>query len=61
MAHQRLPTRDDMEEMSNLAGHSDYELGGPDTMEDNGDDDGKTSAPYNTNDPLADYIMNVYR
>ena len=60
MAHQRLPTRDDMEEMDTLR-HADFEMGGgPDTM-DGTEDDEKTSAPCNTNDYYADYIMNIYR
>lgn len=54
--------RDEMEEMQDLAGHCDYELGGPDTMDSNQDDDDrKSAAPFNTNDPNADYIMNLYR
>lgn len=36
-------------------------MGGPDTMDDKEDDDGKTSAPFNTNDYWADYIVQVYR
>lgn len=54
--------RDEMEEMQDLAGHCDYELGGPDNNDDTQDDDDrKSSAPFSTNDPNADYIMNVYR
>ena len=52
-----MPTRDDMEEMDNLA---DFEMGGPDTM-DGKEDDEKSSAPFNTNDKLADQIMHYYR
>ena len=48
-----------MEEMDTLR-HADFEMGGPDNM-DNNDDDEKSSAPYNTNDYYADWIMNVYR
>jgi len=55
-----LPTRDDIEEMDNLAGTVDFEMGGPDSM-DGKDDDEKNSAPFCTNDPYADYIMKVYR
>ena len=46
--------------MDNLAGNVDFEMGGPDTM-DGKDDDEKTSAPFNTNDYYADYIMSLYR
>lgn len=35
-------------------------MGGPDTMDDK-EDDGKSSAPFNTNDYWADYIMQIYR
>ena len=46
-----------MEEMDNLA---DFEMGGPDSM-DGKEDDEKSSAPFNTNDKLADQIMHYYR
>ena len=60
MAHQRLPTRDEMEEMDTLRS-SDFEMGGvPDTM-DGREDDEKVSAPFNTNDYWADTIMQFYR
>jgi len=52
--------RDDMEEMENLGGKNDFEMGGPDSM-DGHDDDGKVSAPFSTNDYYADYIMHLYR
>ena len=55
-----MPTRDDIEEMDNLAGTVDFEMGGPDTM-DGKDDDEKISAPFSTNDYYADYITQVYR
>jgi len=35
-------------------------MGGPDTM-DGKEDDEKMSAPFNTNDPIADYITQVFR
>ena len=56
MAHQRLPTRDDLEEMDKLARGSDFEMNVPDTM-DGFEDDEKVTAPHNTNDYYADYIM----
>ena len=50
-----------MEEMDNLAGSADFEMGGsPDTM-DGREDDEKHSAPFNTNDYWADLIMHYYR
>lgn len=50
-----------MEEMDNLAGSGDFELGSsPDTM-DGREDDEKHSAPFNTNDYWADLIMGYYR
>ena len=53
--------RDDIDDTEGLAGSIDFESGGgPDTM-DGCDDDEKTSAPFNTNDLWADYIMNLYR
>lgn len=56
-----MPTRDDIEESQTLSTGIDYEMGGPDTMMDDREDDGKVSAPFNTNDYWADYIMQVYR
>ena len=47
--------------MDNLASHHDFEMGGPDTLGGRDDDDGKVSAPFNTNDYWADYIMQTYR
>lgn len=49
-----------MEESQTLSSTAvDFEMGGPDNMDDN--DDGKASAPFNTNDHYADYIMQTYR
>ena len=46
--------------MDNLAGNVDFVMGTPDTM-DGKEDDEKVSAPFNTNDYYADYIMSIYR
>lgn len=50
-----------MEEMDNLAGGGDFEMGGPDSLDEKDDDDGKATAPFSTNDYWADQIMNAYR
>ena len=46
--------------MDKLARTSDFEMGVPDTM-DGFEDDEKVTAPFNTNDYYADFIMNWYR
>ena len=49
--------------MDKLARGSDFEMGAmmPDSVDGFDDDDEKTTAPFNTNDFYADFIMNWYR